>query len=123
MRVIVCGGRDLEDQQSAFAALDALHASRPITVVVHGAARGADLIGQAWAKARGAQVEAHPADWEKFRRSAGPRRNQEMADSGADLCIALPGGKGTADMCRRAQAAGIPVVHPLCPSPSEPYSK
>jgi len=32
-----------------------------------------------------------------------------MADAGADLCIAFPGGRGTADMVRRARAAGIPV--------------
>jgi DNA-binding MurR/RpiR family transcriptional regulator len=35
-----------------------------------------------------------------------------MADAGADLCIAFsdqPVTRGTADMVRRAKAAGIPV--------------
>jgi predicted Rossmann-fold nucleotide-binding protein len=40
---------------------------------------------------------------------AGHYRNQEMADTGADLCIAFPGGRGTADMVRRAAAAGIEI--------------
>lgn len=38
-------------------------------------------------------------------------RNQEMADRGADLCLAFPGPEsvGTWDMIRKARAAGIPV--------------
>jgi hypothetical protein len=32
-----------------------------------------------------------------------------MADLGAELCIAFPGGNGTADMVHRAEKAGIEV--------------
>jgi len=57
------------------------------------------------------EAEPHPADWERHGRAAGPIRNQEMADAGADLCIAFPYGigKGTYDMIERARKAGIPV--------------
>src|SRR5690606_30354012 len=61
------------------------------------------------ARELGWHVVAYPADWRRHGRAAGPIRNQEMADAGADLCIAFPGGRGTADMVRRARAAGIPV--------------
>jgi hypothetical protein len=110
MRVIVCGGRDFDDRARVFEALDAIHAARPITRVVHGAARGADALAGEWADAHDIAVEAAPADWKRYGRGAGPKRNQEMADAGADLCVAFPGGTGTADMCRRAAATGIKVV-------------
>lgn len=57
----------------------------------------------------GLGAETHRADWATYGDSAGPRRNQEMVDSGLDLLIAFPGGMGTADMVRRAKAAGVPV--------------
>jgi hypothetical protein len=48
------------------------------------------------------------ADWEKLGRSAGPIRNQAMLDEGRpDLVVAFPGHHGTADMVRRARAAGV----------------
>lgn len=43
--------------------------------------------------------------------AAGPIRNQQMLDDGKpDLVVAFPGGKGTADMVRRARVAGIPTI-------------
>lgn len=51
------------------------------------------------------------ADWEQCGRQAGPLRNARMlAEGRPDAVIAFPGGKGTADMVRKARAAGLPVV-------------
>jgi hypothetical protein len=51
------------------------------------------------------------ADWDGLGRKAGPIRNQRMLDEGKpDLVIAFPGGRGTADMVRRAREAGVEVV-------------
>lgn len=117
MKVIIYGGRDFKDAISLNAALDTAHAAQAITAVVHGGAPGADALAgawaQAWAQARSIPVEVFPADWKRFRLRAGPLRNQQMADAGADACLAFPGGGGTADMVRRARAAGIPVIEPL----------
>lgn len=113
MRLIVCGGRDFIDRERAFRALDAAHAKRPIGVVIHGGARGGDTLAGAWAEARGIPVEVYPADWKGLGPAAGPKRNQQMADAGADGCLALPGGAGTEDMCERARDAGIPVWRPF----------
>jgi hypothetical protein len=59
------------------------------------------------------EVERHPADWKRYLRGAGPRRNQEMVDAGADLCLAfhpdLAVSNGTGDCVRRALEAGIPT--------------
>ena len=52
-----------------------------------------------------------PAAWNKWGYSAGPRRNAWMIEYGKpDHVLAFPGGPGTADMVRRARAAGIPVT-------------
>ena len=55
-----------------------------------------------------------PADWIRHGRAAGPIRNEQMLREGCpDLVVAFhddPGlGRGTADMVRRALAAGVPV--------------
>jgi len=55
-------------------------------------------------------VTTFDADW-KLGKKAGPLRNQRMIDEGRpDLVVAFPGGKGTADMVRRAEAAGVKVL-------------
>lgn len=110
-RVLVCGGRDYEDRGSLFKVLDAAHYYNPFECLIHGAARGADTLAGDWALARDVLCNAYPADWEKDGRSAGPVRNQRMLDQGKpDMVIAFPGGRGTADMIRRAEAAKVPVV-------------
>jgi hypothetical protein len=61
----------------------------------------------------GVAVEPHLAHWKGLGNIAGPKRNQEMVQAGADLCIALhrsiETSKGTRDCVRQALAAGIPV--------------
>lgn len=106
MKVLVCGGRDFDNQML----VDMLLTPLPITVLIHGAARGADSCAADWGK-RNPEVEvrAFPADWKSHGRSAGPIRNREMIKENPDLVIAFKGGKGTADMMRVAEKAGIPV--------------
>jgi len=108
-RIIITGGRRYRDTATIRRVLEEYHQTPPPTLV-HGGAAGADseaayVAGYLleW------HVEAHPADWQRHGRAAGPIRNQQMVDSGADLVIAFPGGRGTADLIRRARAAGIPV--------------
>lgn len=109
-RVLVCGGRDFNFPGSVYRALDIFRAERGIALVIHGAARGADRLAGEWAAERGVPVVEYPADWAAHGRAAGPKRNQRMIDEGKpDFVVAFPGGAGTADMVRRAKAAGIPV--------------
>lgn len=116
LRVIVCGGRDYLDWDQGFAVLDRIHAATPIEYVFHGNARGADSIASAWARSRKAEGVRDcpvPAQWAKHGKAAGPKRNQAMIGHSPDLVIAFPGGRGTADMVRRARAAGITVMEPI----------
>ncbi|MBI2806512.1 MAG: DUF2493 domain-containing protein [Planctomycetes bacterium] len=110
MRVLVTGGRDFGDRVLLVEALDRLHATHVFTVLIHGDASGADRLAGEWATATGIPVEAHPAEWKKHGRAAGPIRNSKMLEEKPELVIAFPGGKGTADMVKKAKAAGLEVV-------------
>ena len=107
MRVIVCGGRDYDDERTVDAVMSALDLD---CTVVAGSAPGADTLAVAWRKERGLSHEEFPADWRKHGKAAGPIRNQAMLDAGADLVIAFPGGRGTADMVSKAREAGVTVM-------------
>jgi hypothetical protein len=110
IRVLVCGGRDFSDWPQLALTLDQLRAERGIELVIHGAAPGADTLADTWARSRDIAVDRYYALWKTEGRAAGPRRNQRMLDAGPDLVVSFSGGKGTADMVRRARAAGIEVI-------------
>lgn len=115
-RVLICGGRDFGDRALMSRTLMrfkpdnvALDASEHIFIL--GGAPGADTLAEEWADVFGVRKRIYPADWETHGRAAGPIRNQRMLDEGRpDLVIAFPGGRGTADMVRRARAAGVEVM-------------
>lgn len=113
MRVLVCGGRDYYRRSDLFMALDALHRRKTITLVIHGAARGADSLAGEWACLNGIDVAEYPADWNKDGKAAGPIRNARMLSEGKpDGVVAFPGGRGTADMIGQAKRAGLKVWEP-----------
>lgn len=81
------------------------------TVLVHGAARGADAIAAGIWKGAGLKDDPHPADWNQYGKRAGTLRNEEMVRLGADICLAfpMPQSIGTYHCMRIAREAGIPV--------------
>lgn len=108
-RVLVCGGRNYQNMREVTRVLDGL-APQP-TLIIHGGAFGADSCASEWASKRGLPELRFAADWDRYGRAAGPIRNQKMLDEGKpDLVVAFPGGTGTADMVRRAEAAGVRVI-------------
>ena len=111
MRVLICGGREYNGYlhfASVMAKIEAEHG--PFEAVIHGGAKGADWCAHLWANSpagKRAEIE-FKADWTTHGRKAGPIRNQQMIDEGRpDLVVAFPGGRGTADMVKRAQQANI----------------
>lgn len=115
MKILITGSRNWTDESALIRAL-CIYTQTPENdiTVVHGGAKGADLCAHKAAKALGLNVRVYPAQWSEHGRKAGPLRNQQMVDAGADICLAFPLGKsiGTWDCVRRAKAAGIPVkVH------------
>ena len=82
-----------------------------ITEVVCGGAKGVDSLGKQWAEEHQVPVTMFPANWEKYGKSAGPKRNQEMAEY-AEALIAVWDGKsrGTKSMIDLAVERDLPVV-------------
>jgi hypothetical protein len=110
-RLLVCGGRDFADKVGAYKVLDAWHRALGIGVVIEGDARGADRIAGYWARKNRVDNLKFPADWNTLGKAAGAIRNQQMLDEGKPThVLAFPGGRGTADMVRRAKAAGVQVI-------------
>lgn len=136
MKVLVCGGRDYDDEAAVWRALDAIDRKTRIDCVLHGACgwdagdedpddeelRGADRWAHGWANARHRATETRAAFWRRDGRSAGPRRNAELLEARPDVVVAFPGGKGTADMIRRARKAGVRVVE-VAPMPRRESQK
>ncbi len=71
-------------------------------------ARGADKLGYDWGKANNIPIAEFPADWNRYGKSAGYRRNVEMAKN-ADALLALWDGKsrGTRHMIEIAVCQGL----------------
>jgi hypothetical protein len=124
-RVLVTGSRNCDEYEAQFVAgtLDRLcsaalaNAVRVVIVEGECPKGGVDRAARNWAEATpGAEVEPHPADWDRHGRAAGPIRNSEMVKSGANWCLGFPspGSRGTWDCIRKAADAGIPVrIYPL----------
>lgn len=116
--VIVTGGRDFVPGPGDAAWLRAKLLELRADAVIHGAAKGADTWAGRLARAAGYRVFEEPVtsrQWRIYGDSAGPRRNGVMLQRAQLLgevvaCVAFPGGRGTADMKRRARHAGVPVV-------------
>lgn len=132
MRVLVCGGRDFEDRELVFMALDYV---KP-TLIIEGGQRthrgeeiigGADYWAMKWAQERGIECRTVNAKWydletppvvikkspkngREYNAAAGGIRNQRMLDEEKpDLVVGMAGGSGTRDMIERARKAGVPV--------------
>lgn len=105
-RIIIAGSRDFNDYVLLKTECDKFIAVTPDDrqiVIISGGAKGADSLGEQYAREHGLQIRRFPADWNRFGKSAGPRRNVEMAQN-ADALIAFWDGqsRGTKHMVKTA---------------------
>jgi len=109
-KVIVAGGRDFADYDLLKSKLDNLLVNRDPVEIVSGTARGADKLGEFYAKRSQLALALFPADWDLYGKSAGYKRNAQMADY-ADALVAFWDGKsrGTMHMINLAKSAGLQV--------------
>lgn len=77
-RIIVCGTRTFNDYSRLCKELDAIISNPANTEIVSGRARGADLLGERYAKEHNIPLALFPANWNLYGKSAGYRRNAEM---------------------------------------------
>ncbi len=110
IRIVVCGGRDYADVWAVNETLTRIHVERGIAVIIQGGAPGADEIARIWADEHGVIVETFAADWDRYGKAAGPIRSGEMLTKGnPDGVVAFPGGRGTANCIKQAEALGLTV--------------
>ena len=108
LRLLVTGGRDFTDAAVIKEALMDIE-QRP-DVIIHGDAAGADRVAGQVAAKLGLEVWKFPANWARYGKSAGPRRNYQMIQEGRPThVLAFPGGRGTQNMVEQADAAGLPI--------------
>lgn len=103
-KVIIAGGRDFNDYELLRKKCDHMLSEQSDIEIVSGKARGADSLGERYAKERGYNVKEFPAQWDMLGKSAGYRRNAEMAEY-AEALIAFWDGhsKGTKHMIDLAE--------------------
>jgi len=112
MKVIIAGGRDFDNKVIFYGAIKSFQDNNGnITEVVCGMAEGADTLGRLWAEFMEIPVKPFPADWVQFGKSAGPRRNKQMAEY-ADALIAFwdTKSKGTHSMIMQATNRKLKVL-------------
>lgn len=110
-KVIVAGSRAFYDYPRLSMTLQTLYPEG--MTVISGNARGADKLGEMFAKNFDLPCERYPADWDAYGRSAGFKRNEDMADI-ADELVAFWDGKsrGTQHMINAMRRQGK-VTHVL----------
>ena len=110
MILLVTGGRDFNNFLFVDSVLRSINEATKIDLVVHGAARGLDSAVSDWCKFVGIHQASIPALWDHLGNPAGAIRNSIMSKLNIDLCVAFPGGKGTADMVKKAKKKGVVVI-------------
>ena len=115
IKVIIAGTRDFNDYSFLKKNLDyflqGINPNNEEIEIVSGNARGADKLGERYAKEHNLPVKLFPANWDKYGKRAGYLRNQEMANY-ADVLIAFwdEKSKGTKHMIDIAKKQGLTVI-------------
>ena len=109
MKVIIAGSRNMPASKYRWVARAIDLSGFDVTEVVCGLARGADLLGKRWAEENGIPVALFPADWDKYRKAAGPIRNKQMLDYADALIVFIwEGSRGSENMLAQTRKAGKP---------------
>lgn len=111
--LIIAGSRDFNDYNLLRDAVNYYLVSRNLTevTIVSGKARGADTLGEQYAREKGFPVLEFAADWNRYGKSAGHRRNREMAHASQGLVALWDGtSPGTKGMIDYAQSQGLNVL-------------
>ena len=115
IKVIIAGTRDFNDyaflKKNVDYFLQGINPNSEEIEIVSGNARGADKLGERYAKEHNLPVKLFPANWDKYGKTAGYLRNQEMANY-SDLLIAFwdEKSKGTKHMIDIAKKQDLTVI-------------
>lgn len=110
-KVVIAGSRGFSNYKLLYETCNNVLREKRKThniVVISGNAKGADQLGEKYASDMSFDLEIFPAEWKKFGKAAGFRRNEQMAEI-ADGLIAFWDGKshGTKHMIDIANEKGL----------------
>jgi len=118
MRVIVAGSRSITDYNLIKNTLLSYFKSKGLhhqdIEIVSGTAKGVDRLGEQFAEEKHCKLAKFPADWDRYGKSAGYRRNEQMAkyakeDNGVLFAFWDGTSKGTMHMINIAKEQGLVV--------------
>lgn len=120
LRIIIAGGRDFNDYGLLSSQVSNIinHLETMIhfdfITIISGNARGADRLGERYAKEHDINLAKFPAQWDRYGKRAGYLRNEEMAkyavaDGHIGVLIVFWDGEsvGTKQMIRMAEKYGL----------------
>ena len=117
VKVIIAGSREFNDynfltKKVDFLLQNKIDKTKPNSniEIVSGTAKGADTLGEKYAKERGFALKRFPANWKLYKKRAGYIRNKQMRNY-ADICIVFWDGKsrGSKHMIDLAKETNMPI--------------
>lgn len=114
-RLIIAGSRNFNNKELLYKSVkDVVSSVGDDVEIVSGHCRGADMLGEQFAKDMNIPVIVFPADWNRYGKRAGYIRNTDMAKYASQcngILIAFPVGesKGTRMMVRIANQYKLKV--------------
>lgn len=112
MKLAIVGSRTFNDYEKAVTFIDYIidENSFEVSLIVSGDARGADSIAERYAASHGIETLIFNAEWHKYGKYAGYRRNKDIIDN-CDACIAFWDGisKGTKNDIDLCEEKGKPL--------------
>lgn len=121
IRIIIAGSREFNDYSLLCKHMSTIIADREFTEcsnisIISGAARGADTLGEKYAKDKYLNLQKMPANWNEYGKRAGYIRNEKMAkyaseDDSIGMLVAFWNGKsrGTKHMIDLANKYNLEV--------------
>ncbi|MBQ4316605.1 MAG: DUF2493 domain-containing protein [Oscillospiraceae bacterium] len=113
MQIVICGCRDFYDKKVFTEFVDkclAETASEREICILSGHCSGVDAMAEEYAAEHGLKVKLYPAEWARYGKAAGPKRNNQMAkDASAVIAFWDGRSRGTKNMIDTATKLNKPV--------------
>ena len=110
MKLAIIGSRNFNDYEYLKEKVNKIHEGKLVNLIVSGGAKGADSMGEEWAKECKVSTLIFNPDWKKYGRGAGFVRNKKIIEN-CDCVLAFWDGesKGTMNSIETARKLGKPV--------------
>jgi hypothetical protein len=122
MRLLVIGGRHFDEVVLVLDVLSQLHRHYAIGALIRQATPGAESYAGYWAGLHGVhEIVFIPYLRRKGSFSDHERNTRMLTEGKPDALVAFPGGKGTADMVKKAKTYGLAIWKPFSPKSKPPF--